>query len=122
MTTVNEHIRNHLLSDRLDLEPIHHITFEEIDANRKKFELFIELMNNRMRQGYFRYGRNEENEPAKLKYFDHIIKCLQQYKNSGNQEYLVDAANTCRLEFMYPSAHKNPHFNPTDDGDHAEEL
>jgi hypothetical protein len=122
MKSVIEHIRSHLLNQFNDIIPIGKISLSEVEANRKKFDYFVELMNNRMCQGYFRYGRNEENEPAKIRYFEHILHCLDKYLQSGNQEFLVDAANSCRLEFMYPTAHKNPHFISGDDGEHAEEL
>jgi len=122
-----EFIRAHLLQQLCAIsgdhvEPLGHITLEEVDANRKQFDSFVELMNNRMRQGYFRYNRNEPGEPAKIKYFEHIKQCLVRYQETGNQENLVDAANSCRLEFLFPSGHPNPHFSPSDDEEHAEVL
>lgn len=118
--TWNEYIRKHLLKDLLDIEPLGHITLQEIEANRKQFKHFSELMDARMSQGYFRYGRNEPGEPAKIKYFEYLVTCVSKYKETGNQEFLVDAANLCRLEFMFPSGHSNPQFNSGDDDFHAE--
>jgi hypothetical protein len=117
--TDHDYIRAHLLQEICDIKPLGHISLEEIEANRKQFETFIELMNARMRQGYFRYGRNEPTEPAKIDYLNHIKKCIEAYERTGNQERLVDASNSCRLEFLFPSL-KKVHFLSNDDGFHAE--
>ena len=119
--TWNEYLRKHLLKDMWDIEPLGHISLEEIEANRKQFNHFIELMDARMRQGYFRYGRNEPGEPARIKYFDYLKQCIRAYEKTGNQECLVDAANLCRLEQMFPT-HPNSHFSSSDDDFHAEVI
>lgn len=48
-----------------------------------------------------------------------IQKRLELYKNTGNQEHLVDCANLLMIEYECPT-HRNPHFTPTDDGIHVD--
>jgi hypothetical protein len=122
MTTTIEHIRKHLLSQFHDLEPVGHITLADVYANRKQFDEFVAIMNRNMHQGYFRYGRNEPGEPGRINYVDDILSRLERYLETGNKEYLVDVANSARLEFLFPSAHDETFFAHTDDGRHAEFL
>ena len=44
--------------------------------------------------------------------------CIKKYKDTGNTEYLTDAANYLMLEFMYPQ-HKNAHYKRTGAEDSA---
>lgn len=45
-------------------------------------------------------------------------KCIRKYEETGNTEYLCDAANYCMFEFMFPS-HQKAHFRSTDSGESA---
>lgn len=75
---------------------------------------FIEYMTNRMVMGAFReeYGqlRKQKPNPQLLAWIDNR---LGQYEETGNTEFLVDAANGCMIEFTYP-AHPNAHFHATE--------
>jgi hypothetical protein len=119
---VRKSIRKHLLNEVCDLNPVGHISLAEVDANRKMFAPFVALMDKEMRHGYYRYGRNDPGEPARIKYFEHILLSVQLYKETGNWHHLVDAANSCRLESLFPSIHAETHFAPDDDGDHHAEF
>lgn len=44
-----------------------------------------------------------------------IEKRIAKYKETGNTEFLADAANFAMIEFMYPSI-KGAKYNPTDSG------
>lgn len=72
--------------------------------------------------GAMRYETFEEKRRGHnydiLGYID--IK-LSQYKVTGNQECLVDAANLLMIEFECPT-HPNPHFSPEDDGIHVSTI
>lgn len=109
MTTVSQHIRRRLLY------------LGKLAQSEWSYE-FEELMRNRLIMGVFRYGYKlgAKGKPQ----FDRIgsaIRHLKQYRDTGNLEHLVDAANLCLVEFV-EGKHPNQHFNAVDDGDHAERI
>lgn len=74
---------------------------------------FDELCKNRVVQSHFKYGSVKEN------YSNGLIEaipsaeiCIEKFKATGNKEYLCDAANYLRFEFMF-SQHPNAHFRAT---------
>ncbi len=81
---------------------------------------FIELMQNRLIMGSFRYylfrdpRKWTSDLPAGLR------KKLAAYEETGNTENLVDIANYALLEFSRPS-HPNAHFHADDDHAHCPE-
>lgn len=82
---------------------------------------FEGLCRARLIMGSIRYGLL--NAPGK-KQFDRVsdmIKRLQSYRQTGNDEILVDVANLAMLEFE-EGAHENKHFNAIDDGVHSQEI
>ena len=84
-------------------------------------ETFERLMRNRLVMGSFRYGLLRRNSGAKFDSISSAIDRLQAYKDSGNQEHLVDAANLCLVEFVAES-HPNAHMESIDDGEHVKEI
>lgn len=76
-------------------------------------ERFDEIRKNAMANSYYKYG------PARKNYVNGNInailsmqKCIDKYRDTGNTEYLCDAANYLMLEFMYPQ-HKKAHYKAT---------
>jgi len=63
-------------------------------------EQFIQGMLNRMGVGFHKYGHSRKCD--KLNLIKTIELRLQTYRDTGNTEYLMDAANFCMIEFMYP--------------------
>lgn len=62
---------------------------------------FTNLMDNRMVQGFFRYGPKEKQN-GKYDYINGkggVLARIQRYIETHNLECLVDAANLLRLEF-----------------------
>jgi hypothetical protein len=59
--------------------------------------VFIRAMKNRLLQGAFRYTtlHNQRNSMADLDHFGQVPRRLRIYLDTGNQEFLVDAANFC---------------------------
>lgn len=82
---------------------------------------FEEFRKNRMVLGTFRYGDYKSPTAKKYDRIGSAIKRLQRYQETGNSEFLVDAANLCMIEFDVPN-HKKAHFNSVDDGEHVKEL
>lgn len=71
--------------------------------------------------GRFRYGRLKRNRKNAYDSVGSAIKRLKLYQKTGNAEYLVDAANLCKVEFVIPN-HPDFHWESVDDGLHAEKI
>ena len=76
-------------------------------------EEFDKLRKNRVQVSYYKYG------PAKDNFGQHLVNaieshdlCIKKYWETGNTEYLLDAANYIMFEYMYPQ-HPNAHFRAT---------
>ena len=66
-------------------------------------ERFDELRKNRVKTSYHKYGSIKVNATNKL--YDTMQTCqmcIEKYNQTGNTEYLCDAANYLMFEFMYP--------------------
>ena len=84
---------------------------------------FIELMENRMVMGTFRYGKWQDNKKNGIKYdrVGSIRKRLDKFEETGNTEYLVDIANLAMIEYEI-SDHPKKHFLSIDDGLHTDKI
>ncbi len=74
---------------------------------------FVEYMKNRMFISFNKYGPVADGFPHKVNAIESLHLRLKKYEETGNTEYLVDAANFAMIEFMHPK-HKNAHFEGTD--------
>jgi hypothetical protein len=88
---------------------------EEIKKSQYSEE-FVNLMNNRMVMGFFRYG--PRNKRSKYNNILSAEKRIALYKQTGNLECLVDVANMLRMEFENPQ-HPLVYFKAEDDGEHC---
>lgn len=77
-------------------------------------EQFDAMRKNSIIVGFHEYG------PIKINYENDFIKavssmekCIDLYKETGNQKYLIDLANFSMIEFMIPK-HPNAHSNRND--------
>lgn len=77
------------------------------------------LRQNRVDVSFLKYGS------AKINFGDKLVDalkthdlCIEKYKQTGNTEYLVDAANYLMFEFMYPQI-EGAHFRATDSSESA---
>ncbi len=80
-------------------------------------EKFDKIRKEMMVTSYYKYGPLKENY-EKFRCMDalgNIEKRIQRYKETGNTEFLADAANFAMIEFMYPSI-KGAKYIPTDSG------
>ena len=62
---------------------------------------------------FFKYGPVRDAYPHKVSAVESLRKRLERYEDTGNTEWLIDAANFAMIEFMYP-AHRDAHFRATD--------
>lgn len=74
---------------------------------------FERLMRNRLIMGALRYGKM--GSPSKPQYdrISDILRRAREYQKTGNDELLVDIANTALLEFV-EGEHPRKHFRSTD--------
>lgn len=93
------------------------VTYEELSKTEwsPKFET---LMRNRLVMGAIRYGRLKSKNKAQYERISSMIRRLELYAQTGNDEYLVDVANMALLEFE-EGTHPNKHFSSIDDGEHV---
>ena len=103
--------------DEDKLTPIPSLKDIEESQWNPKFE---ELRKNRMILGFFRYGKILGNK-KKFANVDSAILRLKKYQETGNSEFLVDAANLCMIEFAQEN-HPNFHFDSVDDGEHTKQI
>ncbi len=75
---------------------------------------FDELRQNRIEVSFYKYGTAADNFGMGLvNALETHDMCIQKYIETGNTEYLVDAANYLMFEFMYPQI-KGAYFEATD--------
>lgn len=119
--TVTDHIRQHALQSVGYTEPQEQQKPLDLEALRQSewSPEFETLMRNRLLMGAFRYGvLNAPNKPEYNR-TESIIKRVMLYEETGNVEYLVDAANLCLVEFV-EGAHPDKHMDSIDDGIHVQ--
>jgi hypothetical protein len=76
-------------------------------------EPFIRGMVDRMLVSFFKYGKVADAYPGKVSALESLQARIAKYRQTGNTEYLIDAANFAMIEFMHPSQ-ADAHFTPTD--------
>ena len=74
---------------------------------------FAQAMANRMAVSFHKYGAVNANYPRRFDAVAEARRRLDKYEETGNTEWLVDAANFAMIEFMAPS-HEAAHFRATD--------
>lgn len=120
MKHITDHIRDRLMSTFLPADDeIGRHAHESINSiiDRKRGSDFDRKCNNRLIIGTYRY-----EDGGKYDAVGSAIKRLTRYHNGDhNQEYLVDAANLCRVEYDNP-LYDDVYFDAADDGEHAGEI
>ncbi|TIN00981.1 MAG: hypothetical protein E5Y34_11030 [Mesorhizobium sp.] len=76
-------------------------------------EDFVQGMRNRMVVSFYKYGPVAKGFPDKVNAITSLTDRLRKYAETGNTEFLMDAANFALIEFMHP-AHPNAFFEGTD--------
>lgn len=74
---------------------------------------FLDGMRDRMEVSYAKYGPVRDAYPSKFNAMEDLQRRLCKYIETGNTEWLIDAANFCMIEFMCPS-HPRAHFKATE--------
>ena len=85
----------------------------KIDMSQEYSERFDTLRRNRMEVSFYKYGPARKNfATGNVQAIPTMERCIKKYQETGNTEYLVDAANYLMLEFMFPQ-HQKAHFRAT---------
>lgn len=80
---------------------------------------FIERMQNRVQMSHFKYGSVRKNyRDGNINALASMQKCVDKYREGGNTEYLVDAANYLMFEYKYPQV-PGAYFKATDSSESA---
>lgn len=95
---------------------------EPIDMKKEYSEEFDHLRKVRVETSYYKYGPARKNyATGNVQALPSMELCIKKYQETGNREYLVDAANYIMFEFMYPS-HSNAHFRSTSSEESAGQV
>ncbi len=74
---------------------------------------FHQGMLDRMSMSYFKYGGLDDESMAKTDLITSAQDRVIKYLETGNTEWLMDAANYIMMEFMYPKI-EGSHFRVTE--------
>lgn len=90
-----------------------------MDLSNEYSDRFDQLRKNRVETSYFKYGPAKKNfSTGNVNALETMKLCIDKYKETGNTEFLCDAANYLMFEFMYPQ-HEKAHFRATDSQESA---
>ena len=86
---------------------------EQIDMSKEYSEEFDKLRKNRVEMSFYKYGSARKNfRTGNVQAIPTMELCVKKYQETGNREYLLDAANYLMFEYMYPQ-HPKAHFRAT---------
>ncbi len=90
-----------------------------INMKNEYSDRFDQLRKNRVEVSFYKYGPAKKNfSTGNVQAIPTLERCLKKYQETGNTEYLCDAANYAMFEFMYPQ-HPTAHFRATDSKESA---
>lgn len=72
---------------------------------------FLQGMVNRMLTSYHKYGHVKDAVAVGVDCLASCQQRIRKYQETGNTEYLMDAANYLMMEFMFPSV-EGAHYDP----------
>lgn len=86
---------------------------KKVDMSQEYSEEFDRLRKNRIETSYYKYGPARKNfSSGNVQAIPTMERCIKKYRETGNREYLLDAANYLMFEYMFPQ-HKKAHFRAT---------
>ena len=97
------------MSYLIDFEPLLKTEYS------KKFD---EIRKGLVLQSYYKYGKASRNfVSGNVDAIGSLKKCIAKFEETGNLEYLADAANYCMFRYMFPQGKE--FFKHTDSGESA---
>lgn len=92
---------------------------KKCDMSQEYSEEFDRLRKNRVETSYYKYGPARKNFANwNVQAIPTMERCIKKYQETGNREYLLDAANYLMFEYMFPQ-HKKAHFRATSSDESA---
>ena len=86
---------------------------KNIGMSKEYSEEFDRLRKNRVEMSFYKYGPARKNfGTGNVQAIPTMELCVKKYWETGNREYLVDAANYLMFEYMFPQ-HPKAHFRAT---------
>ena len=86
--------------------------------SKSKLEEILQQCNNRMNASYYKYGAVQKNfGEGRVDAFKCIDLCLEKFRKTKNNEYLLDAINYAIFRIMFPLP--GEYFRSTDSGESA---
>lgn len=83
------------------------------DMSQEYSDEFDRLRKNRVDTSYYKYGPARKNfATGNVQALPTMDLCVKRYQETGNKEYLLDAANYLMFEYMFPQ-HPKAHFRAT---------
>lgn len=78
-------------------------------------DVFDDIRKKQMIMSFYKYGALKDNyQKFKcMKALENVQLRIQKYKETGNTEFLADAANFLMIEFVHPSI-EGAKYTPTD--------
>src|ERR1700728_2483268 len=76
-------------------------------------KFFLQGMLDRMSVSYHKYGPVSDGYPDRIDALESLRLRIDQYVQTKNTEFLIDAANFCMIEFMHPRP-PGAHYEATD--------
>ena len=90
-----------------------------LEQPKEYSDRFDVLRQNRVSVSFYKYGTAADNFGMGLvNALESHDLCIKKYLETGNTEYLCDAANYLKFEFMYPQK-KDAYFKSTDSSESA---
>lgn len=90
-----------------------------IDMSLEYSNEFDKLRKNRVETSYYKYGPARKNfGTGNVQAIPTMELCVKKYQDTGNREYLVDAANYLMFEYMFPQ-HPKAYFRATGSSESA---
>lgn len=85
----------------------------ELNMSQEYSDEFDRLRKNRVEMSFYKYGPVRKNfGTGNVQAIPTMELCIKKYQETGNREYLLDAANYLMFEYMFPQHHK-AHFRAT---------
>lgn len=78
------------------------IKSKDVPSSEYSFQ-FLQGMLDRMGLSYYKYGKIVDAYPHKINAIESMKVRVDKYLDTGNIEFLIDAANFAMIEFMLPS-------------------
>ena len=91
----------------------------EINMSQEYSDRFDQIRKKMVEMSYYKYGPARQNySSGNVQAIPSCLNAIEAYKDTGNTEYLADAANYLMFEFMWPQV-DGARYKPTSEKESA---